>query len=170
MPFDLDTQTASQNLSVVGMSVSSANSTGILIAAYNASRYNETAAVVDIELHLTQTKGACADATQVQQYVIDASTSVYDNIWRDLAQAGGLKTHDGRLYKLKHLYNAAGQDFIQRNLDRYLERQKSVWSPAPFNGTVERSGSSHRILRTQAAAPSVLVLVVPDACADVSTS
>jgi len=128
----------------------------LFIAALNPTTYNNSATNLDLTVKLSD-GSLCATKFAISEYVIDASSAVYDSIWRELAAAGGLAAKDGRLYKLKNMATATGQKYVESNADRFLAAQRSLLTPKPFSGRCDTKGATST-LSLQVATPSVHVL------------
>lgn len=166
MPFELDASKAHNATSVMALSTQANSSTLLVfVACYNPTSYNSTAADLNVTLRLTSPIAATG---QLSQYLIDANSAIYDNMWRDLAASDGLRRRDGHLYKLKDMANDAGQRHLSSQAQRYVAAQRALLQPQPFTGyraTLPQQGDAQSTqqvteLSTRLAAPAVLVIRV----------
>ena len=100
-------------------------------------------------------------AVAMQQYVMNASTSVIETVVRELTGTPGMLIHDdGLAYSFSKLLTPAGIAYVQQpeNLERYWDMQAKGLQPTAYEGALKWS-SKDLELTFDVTAPSVTVVV-----------
>jgi hypothetical protein len=127
-----------------------------VLSCFNTNRVVNTKEKVQMKFFEAKLPFALSETINIERYHLNSENSVYDKIYRELADMGEL---NGLISPINNMVSEKGKEIVLEKIDEYQQFQKKSLQATKFTGKCQREDDKIK-LSLELSTPSVTILKI----------
>ena len=147
------------SLTLSGFAVRKADVVYVALSLYEPGSPQHTVNSSTVAVTYSVPCGGCT-VGRSSEYSLNTTSSVYDQIYRDLAAQGMLKYDDDMVYSIGEMGTKAGVTWVRQHAEPYFAMQKAAFTPVAFAGSVVKTDAGLDVMVAMPLQGTILIELV----------